>query len=190
MKPRILCFAGSLRRDSFNKKLAKIAMAMSEDAGADATYLDLKDIPMPVYDGDIETAQGIPESARAFKELLKQHHGLLIAAPEYNSSISGALKNAIDWASRTDTGEQPLECFIGKTAGLLAASPGALGGLRGLVTLRSILGNIRVIVIPEQHALARAHEAFTESGSLKDSKQEAAVKLVVDRLIEVTERLA
>lgn len=188
MKPRILCFAGSLRRDSLNKKLAKVALKAAEEAGADVTFLDLKDLPMPIYDGDIESEQGIPENARKFKQLLKEHHGFLIASPEYNSSISAALKNIIDWASRAEPGEQPLECFVGKTAALVAASPGALGGLRGLVTLRSILGNIRVVVIPEQHAISKAHEEFAEDGNLKE-KQQAAVKAVAIRLVEVTRRL-
>ncbi len=188
MKPRILCFAGSLRRDSLNKKLARAAATAAEEAGAEVTFVDLKDLPMPIYDGDIESEQGIPDHAKKFKQLLKEHQGFLIASPEYNSSISAALKNVIDWASRAEPGEQPLECFVGKTAGLVAASPGALGGLRGLVTLRSILGNIRVVVIPEQHAISKAHEEFEEDGRLKP-KQEAAIKAVVARLVEVTRRL-
>ncbi len=189
MKPKILCFAGSLRRDSLNKKLVKLAAQAAQDAGAETTYLDLKDIPMPIYDGDIEREEGLPENARHLKKLLKQHDGLLIASPEYNSSISAALKNAIDWASRPEAGEASLECFSGKVAGLLAASPGAFGGLRGLVTLRSILGNIKVIVIPEQFALSSANDAFNDDGTLKDAKQIKAMNAVAIRLAEVTGRL-
>src|SRR5579883_873289 len=162
MTTKILCFAGSLRRDSLNKKLVKIGMKAAESAGAEVTYLDLKDLPLPVYDGDIEAESGLPENAKKLKEIMLAHHGLLIAAPEYNSSISGALKNAIDWASRPGEGEPPLSlaCFAGKVAALLAASPGGYGGLRGLTHVRSILGNIKVIVIPEQYVLAQAHQAF------------------------------
>ena len=188
-KPKILCFAGSLRRDSFNKKLARLSMKFAQEAGADTTFLDLKELPMPIYDGDVEEEHGIPENAQKLKALLKEHQGWIISCPEYNSSISGALKNAIDWASRSDPGEAALACFDGKVAGLLAASPGALGGLRGLVTVRSILGNIKMIVIPDQFALSQAHAAFNEDGSLKEPKHAAAVKGVAERLVEVTRRL-
>lgn len=189
MKPRILCFAGSLRRDSLNKKLVKLAAQAAEDAGAETTVLDLKELSLPIYDGDIESEEGLPENAIRLKRLFKEHDGLLIASPEYNSSISAALKNAIDWASRPEPGEGQLECFTGKVAGLLAASPGAFGGLRGLVALRSILGNIKVIVIPEQFALSQANAAFNEDGSLKDPKHVKAMSAVAVRLTEVTARL-
>lgn len=188
-KPKILCFAGSLRRDSLNKKLVRTAMKLAEESGAETTFVDLKDLPMPIYDGDFEEEHGVPENAGKFKTLLKQHHAFLISGPEYNSSISGALKNAIDWASRMESGETNLECFNGKVAGLLAASPGALGGLRGLMAVRSILGNIGTIVIPEQFALSQANAAFDDAGSLKDPKHLASVKKVVGRLVEVTRRL-
>src|SRR5690349_10389273 len=151
--PKILAFAGSLRKDSFNKKLVKLAAAGAKSAGADVTYIDLKELPMPIFDEDLEAAQGMPENAKKFKQLMISHDGLLISAPEYNSSISAALKNAIDWASRPEPNEAPLVAFDGKVVSLMAASPGALGGLRGLVTVRSILGNIKVIVLPEQIAV-------------------------------------
>jgi chromate reductase len=187
--PRILAFAGSLRRDSFNKKLVRVAADAARAAGAEVTLLDLSDLPMPVYDGDLEQAEGVPANARRFKELMLAHQGLLISSPEYNSSISAALKNAIDWASRPEKGEAPLACFEGKVAALLAASPGALGGLRGLVTLRSILSNIRVLVLPDQLAVAKAQEAFGEDGALKEPKQRAAVEAIVKKLTSVIARL-
>jgi len=168
-KPRILAFAGSTRADSYNKKLVRVAALAAEAAGAETTFVDFKDLPMPLYDGDLEARDGLPPAARKFKDLLLAHQGLLIASPEYNSSISAVLKNAIDWASRPAPGEESLGCFKGKVAGLLAASPGALGGLRGLVHLRAILGNIMVIVVPEQAAIMKAHEAFDANGSLKEA---------------------
>lgn len=174
--PRILAFAGSTRKESFNKKLVKIAADAARAAGAKVTYLDLRDIPMPLYDGDLETEQGIPENAKKFKAMLLAHDGVLISAPEYNSSISGVLKNAIDWASRPVPGEAPLICFAGKVVSLMSASPGALGGLRGLVTVRSLLSNIRVIVLPDQVAIPKAHEAFDPEGKLKDPKLQASVE--------------
>ncbi|HEX8203130.1 MAG TPA: NAD(P)H-dependent oxidoreductase [Isosphaeraceae bacterium] len=174
--PRILALAGSTRRDSFNKRLARIAARGAEAAGAEVTVLDLRDVPLPLFDEDLEREQGPPEPATRLKALLVGHDGLLVASPEYNSSITAVLKNAIDWASRPAPGEPPLVAFRGKVAALLSASPGALGGLRGLVHLRSILGNIGVVVLPDQVAVPRAFEAFAEDGSLADPKQRAAVE--------------
>src|SRR4051812_14017206 len=177
--PKILVFAGSTRKDSFNKKLAKIAANDARAAGAEVTHIDLRDIPMPLYDGDLEASEGIPPNGRKLKELMLAHDAFLIASPEYNSSITGVLKNAIDWASRQSTDEKPLACFTGKVVGLCSASPGGLGGLRGLVTVRSILTNIGSIVIPTQVAVAHANEAFDENGQLKDPKfKTAMLKLV------------
>ena len=147
--PKILAFAGSTRKESFNKKLIKIAAEAARAAGAEVTLIDLKDFSMPLYDGDLEAEQGIPENGKKLKALMMAHDGFLISAPEYNSSISGVLKNTIDWASRPAPGETPLVCFAGKVVALMSASPGALGGLRGLVTVRSLLSNIRVIVLPD-----------------------------------------
>jgi NAD(P)H-dependent FMN reductase len=185
MAPRILAFAGSTREESFNKKLIRIAAA-----AAQATLIDLRDFPMPLYDGDLESKEGLPPHAKRFKQVLLVHEGLLIASPEYNSSISGVLKNAIDWASRAEPGEAPLAAFAGKVAALLSASPGALGGLRGLVQLRSILGNIKVLVLPDQVAISKANEAFTPEGALKDAKQQASVEKLARSLAEITGRLA
>lgn len=184
-KPKVLCFAGSLRRDSLNKKLAKLAGKLAEEAGAESTFIDLKEFDLPIYDGDYEAENGLPESAKKLKKIMKEHQAFLIASPEYNSSITAALKNAIDWASRPEPGEKNLECFTGKVAGLLAASPGALGGIRGLVTVRSILGNIGVIVIPEQIAIGQAGDAFNEDGTLKDSKKQDTVGKIAARVTEL-----
>ena len=175
--PRILAFGGSLRRDSFNQKLATAAAAGAREAGAEVTVIALRDFPLPVFDQDLEAAEGMPAAAKKLKQLFREHHGLIIASPEYNSSITAALKNAIDWVSRTETDDDPpLAAFAGKTAILCAASPGALGGLRGLVHVRAILGNIGVTVLPDQLAVSQAHAAFRPDGSLSDEKQAAKVK--------------
>jgi chromate reductase len=176
MMPRILAFAGSTRRESFNKKLVAIAAQGARDAGAGVTLIDLKDFPLPLFDQDLEAAQGPPEAATRLKKLFIDHDGLLIASPEYNSSFPAVLKNALDWVSRPAPNEPPLVGFKGKVATLMSTSPGALGGLRGLVHVRSILGNIGVIVLPDQIAVAKAHEAFHADGSLKDPKQQAGIE--------------
>src|SRR5579871_4657829 len=162
--PKILAFAGSTRSESYNKKLVRTAADAARSAGADVTLLDLRDFAMPIYDGDLEAREGLPENARKFKAQMLAHQGLLLSCPEYNSSITAVLKNTIDWASRPLPGEAPLACFTGKVAALLAASPGSLGGLRGLVSVRSILGNIGVLVLPDQVAIVKAHEAFEADG--------------------------
>ncbi len=188
--PRILAFAGSLRKDSYNKKLVAVAAAGARNAGAEVTLIDLADYHLPVFDEDLEAAQGLPENATRLKVVHKDHDGFLVGCPEYNSSITAALKNAIDWASRPVPDEAPLACFTGKVAAIMSASPGALGGLRGLVHVRAILSNIHVLVLPDQKAIPSAHEAFDEHGSLKDPKQRQAVLDLGARLTETVAKLS
>jgi chromate reductase, NAD(P)H dehydrogenase (quinone) len=187
--PKILAFAGSTRIESFNKKLVKIAAGGAEAAGAEVTYIDLLDYSMPLYDGDLEAREGLPESVLKFKALLKNHQGFLIACPEYNGSITPLLKNTIDWASRPEPGEAPLSCFKDKIAALLAASPGGLGGMRGLVHVRAILEGIGTMVIPDQKAISGADGAFDDRGQLKDEKQVKAVQAIAEKLALVTAKL-
>jgi len=188
-KPKILAFGGSLRRDSWNQKLAAAAAESARALGADVTLIALRDFAMPVYDGDIESASGLPEPVKRFKAVLKEHDAWLISTPEYNASISGSLKNAIDWASRSEPGEPALSCFTGKVTGLVAASPGPFGGLRGLTITRGLLGHMQTLVVPEQLALSKAHEAFGPDGRLLDAKHQASLDKVVKRLVEVATAL-
>jgi chromate reductase len=189
---KILAFAGSARRDSFNKKLVKIAGRGAESAGAEVTFLDLLALPMPIFNEDLEAEQGLPDTVRQFKALLKGHQGFLIASPEYNSSITGLLKNAIDWASRPDPDQiaSAADCFQGKVAVLIATSPGALGGLRGLVHVRSILTNLGVIVLPDQRAIPKASQAFDQGGQLVDPKQQAAIQALGTKLVAIASKLS
>lgn len=187
--PKILVFAGTTRTEALNKKLARVAATAAEKAGAAVTFMDLRDLAMPLYDGDLEAGSGLPVGAQKFKALLLRHDGLLISTGEYNSSITGVLKNAIDWASRTESGEGSLACFKGKIAGLMSASPGALGGLRALVHVRAILGSIGVLVLPDQFTLGKANEAFTAKGTLKDGKAQTAVEGIATELVRVTAKL-
>lgn len=172
-RPKILAFAGSLRKDSFNKKLVKIAINGAQEAGATVTYIDLKDYPLPIYDQEIEDTQGLPENALKLKKLMQEHDGFLISCPEYNSSMSGAFKNVIDWASRNATPDEVyLSCFIDKVVTLMSASPGQLGGLRGLVHARSMFSNIFSIVLPKQKSISVSDQTFNGDGTLKDAKQQ------------------
>ena len=186
--PKILAFAGSARRESFNKKLLANSVKAAQLAGADVTVVDFLDYPMPLFNEDEEAQLGLPQTVLQFKGLLRRHHGLLLACPEYNSSITPLLKNALDWASRPEPGDVS-SCFQGKVAALLATSPGALGGLRGLVHVRSVLSTLGVMVIPNQKAIPRANQAFDANGDLVDSAQREAVSDVAQRLVEVTSKV-
>ena len=136
------------------------------EAGAEATLADLREFPMPIYDGDLEAGEGLPPAARKLKELARRHDGFAIASPEYNGSFPALLKNALDWISRPEPGERPLEVFRGKVAAILSASPGPGGGRRGLRHLRELLQMMNVSVIPQELAMARSGAALDAAGRL------------------------
>ena len=187
--PRILAFAGATRTQSFNKKLIRLGAEAARRAGAEVTLVDLRDLPMPLYDGDLEVAEGLPAKARELKGLMVEHDGFLLSCPEYNSSISAVLKNAIDWVSRPQPNETPALAFRGKVAALLAASPGNLGGIRGLYTVRQVLNALGTLVLASQFGLPRAREAFNDDGTLKDAAQQKTVDTVAAELVEIVSRL-
>lgn len=188
--PRILALAGSLRAASHNKLLARLALEAARDGGAETTFVDLRELPLPLFDEDLERDHGLPDNARVLKDLFATHHGLIIASPEYNSSVTAVLKNTIDWVSRPGPGENAgLVSIAGKVAAILSASPGGLGGLRGLVHLRAILGNIQVLVLPDQVAISKSYEAFTADGRLKDAAQAASVDRIAKKLVDTTRKL-
>jgi chromate reductase, NAD(P)H dehydrogenase (quinone) len=183
--PRILALSGSLRAESLNQKLVKIAAEGARAAGAEVTLISLRDFRMPLFDEDLEAAEGMPETARNLKALFAQHDGLIIASPEYNSTITAALKNAIDWISRTSSpDEAPLSVLRGKSAAILAASPGGYGGSRGLAQLRPFLENIGITVLADQVTIPKAHEAFDADQKLIDPAQHTAVQSLGSSLAE------
>jgi NAD(P)H-dependent FMN reductase len=173
--PRILALAGSLRSGSYNRLVLAVAADGARAAGADVTRVDLRDDPLPPYDGDLEERAGIPPAALRLKGLFRESDGLLLASPEYNAGISGTFKNVLDWVSRSAPGERPLECFRGKVAALCSASPGALGGVRGLLQLRTVLAGIGVVVLPDQVSLPKANEAFDDEGNVVDPGRRKAL---------------
>lgn len=187
--PKILAFAGSARKASLNKQLVRVAAEGARRAGADVTEIDLRDFPVPIYDGDLEAEQGLPPKARELRQLMLEHQGFLIASPEYNGSIPALLKNLIDWTSRAVDGQDGLAPYRNKVAVLMSASPGSYGGLRGLVHVRAILGNIGVIVLPEQLAVGKAHEAFSLDGSMQNPKMQESVEALGRTLATTLARL-
>lgn len=178
---KVIAFAGSTRKESYNKKLVEVVAEQARTAGAEVEVLDLSDYPTPLYDGDLESEHGLPEKAAELKKKFDGADAIVIASPEYNGSLTAVLKNTIDWLSRPGAVEGSV--FQGKTALLVSASPGGLGGLRGLRHLREILTNLGVLVVPGQRAVSAAHNAFEENGKLKDEKlQEQLDGLVKDFL--------
>lgn len=190
MAAKILAFAGSTRKESFNKRLVSIAADGARKVGAEVTAIDLAEYPLPLFNQDLEESNGMPENASKLKQLFVESDGLLIASPEYNSSVTGVLKNTIDWVSRPTGDEEPmaLTAFSGKLAMLMAASPGGLGGLRGLVHLRAILSNLGVTVLPGEVAISKAHEAFEED-TLKDDRKQQQIRELGEKLAKQAEKL-
>lgn len=189
---RLLCFAGSTREGSYNKKLARLAQAIASANGVEAVFVDLTDYPMPLYNGDLEAADGPPLKAREFKALLGEYEGVFIASPEYNSSVTPLLKNTLDWVTRVRAkGETGLEVFQTRVFAICGASPGYYGAIRSLLHLRQILGiGVGATVIPQQLALPRAADAFEADGSLKDEAQQKQLTGVVEKLAVAARKFA
>ncbi len=185
---QIIALAGSLRSQSYNKTLVKIAAKGAEEQGANVVYVDLADYPIPLFSEDLE-AEGTPAAVNDLKSLFAQSQGMLIASPEYNGSISGVLKNVLDWLSRPSQGVGIGSAFDGKVAGIMAASPGGLGGLRGLGHVRDILNNLGTIVSPKQVTVPAAYGAFDDDGGLVDAELEQRVKALGAQVASMASRL-
>ncbi|NVJ62491.1 MAG: NAD(P)H-dependent oxidoreductase [Gammaproteobacteria bacterium] len=184
MTVKLLAFAGSLRKESFNKKLAKLLADYGKEAGAEVEFIDLADLPMPLFNEDDEAENGIHENALKLKQKMNEADGFIITSPEYNGSYSGVLKNTIDWASRQAEGEGILESFKDKYAAIFSTSPGAFGGLRSLSQLRLLLSGIGTTVLSTQVAIPKANDAFDESGNLVSEKRVSSLQAVVSRLVK------
>lgn len=165
---KVLAFAGSTRADSYNEKLVTDAVQIARQMGAKVTLINLKDYPMPFYDADVETKQGMPKNAQRFRELMVNNDAIIIASPEYNSSIPGVLKNALDWASRGEGGNASRSAFKGKKFAIMSASPGGGGGSRGLVHLRSVIEAVGGTVVPKQVSIPNADQYFSEKGKAEN----------------------
>jgi chromate reductase, NAD(P)H dehydrogenase (quinone) len=189
-KQRILAFAGSLREHAYSKRVVKTAIEGAQSAGADVTYIDLRDFPMPLYNADDHVQKGFDENAAKFQRLLYEHHGLLICSPEYNGSLSGALKNAIDWASRASDEFKMGEVFGGKVGAIMTASPGGFGGLRCLGHLRSILSILGVNVLPSEIAVGKVHEMFDgDSESMTNETMKNLLESLGASLVDTLQKL-
>ena len=176
-KPKILAFAGSLRENSYNKRVVKTAIEGAKNAGAEVTYIDLKDYPLPIYDADDHAENGFPENALKLQRIFGEHKGFLIASPEYNGSLPGGLKNVIDWVSRKSDEYGMVEVFKGKVAAIMTASPGAFGGIRCLGHLRGVLTIMFVNVLPSEIAVANVSKMFEgDSFEMTDEKMKGILE--------------
>lgn len=183
MSVTLIALSGSLKQDSWNQKLVDIAALAAKQTGAKIIDVRLADYPMPLFSEDLE-AESVPEAVIALKEIFAKADGILVASPEYNASLTGVLKNTIDWLSRPGgsrpVGSDTRPVFAGKALGLMAASPGGLGGLRGLSHARDILFALGMQINTQQVNVSSAFNAFDEAGNLVDaSKAEAAKQLGV-----------
>ena len=182
---RVLAFSGSARRETLNKQLLAVAVTAVRAAGAEVTLVDLNDLPMPLYHGDLEDKEGLPANAVKLTELIKSHTAVLVASPEYNSMITPLLKNTIDWCTRGD--DNP---FVGKVAAVVSASPGQFGGVRSMKLAQQLLLHLGCHVVPAQCFLPKAHEAFDGAGQLKDARNQKAVDALALQLVQTATKLA
>lgn len=177
---KVLAVSGSLRTESYNRKALQVAKQIAIDLGAEVTELDLRELSPPIYDKDIQD-QGMPESVQKLKKAVEATDVLMIASPEYNYSVSGALKNAIDWASR---GEK--NSFGGKAAIIFGASTGGFGTLRGQTHLRQILASVNVFILPQPQVLiSRAEEAFNPDGSFVNPRTPETLKTLIEETFKL-----
>lgn len=177
--PKILAFAGSTRSNSFNRRLLHIAVELAGDAGLEVRHIELADYPMPIMNEDLESEEGQPTNATAVRKMMLEADGLMLACPEYNSSITPLMKNVIDWCSRKESGGGDLAPYKEKKALLLGASPGKFGGRRSMATVRSILGNIGVSVFENEFSLPGAGDAFDDQGGLQKADHYQRLKVLI-----------
>ena len=182
--PKILAFSGSSRRESLNQKFLNAAVAAVRAAGGEVTEINLKDYPLPIYDGDFEDAHGLPENANKLVDLIKGHAGLLIASPEYNTMNTPLLKNTIDWCTRAD--DSP---FPGRVAAVISASPGLYGGIRSLKLAQQLLLHLGCHVVPAQPSLPQANKAFDEAGKLTNERAQKTLEEMAAKFVELTRKL-
>ena len=184
--PRVVAFAGSVREGSWNVMLAQHAAGVARDLKADVSILDTEIQDLPLYSQDVERA-GFPPSVLTVKAVLAEADALLIASPEYNGSVTPHLKNIIDWCSRPHQNGEPMaSVFKGRVAGIMSASPGRLGGLRGLGHLRDILTSVGSTVAPTHVAVGASHDAFCDDGSLKSQAHKDMIQACVTEVVEMS----
>jgi chromate reductase len=179
---RLLVFSASLRAESLNTRLAHLASRVIAERGGTVDLATMREFDCPSYDQDVQTRSGLAPGAAEFVRRLEASNAFVIASPEYNASIPGLLKNAIDWASRTRP--QP---FNERHGLLLSASPSMVGGNRGLWSLRIPLEHLGARVFPDMFSLAQAHQAFDTDGGLVNHELAGRFVSTIDRFMDLVE---
>jgi NAD(P)H-dependent FMN reductase len=183
---KLFVMGASLRRDSFNRKLAAIAARVTRAKGATVDLADFADFTMPLYDGDIEENEGLPEGARKFSARIKAADGLIFSVPEYNNSVSGPFKNALDWMSR----EKPY-AFTAKPVLMLGVTSGKAQALQGIAQTRIPLTFLGSYIYPAWLGVANGATAFSEDGRLLvDKTAQQRLETLTDEFLIFTERNA
>lgn len=185
---KLLAFCGSIRKQSYNRKLLDKVATEAEKAGAEVQLADLSAFPMPVYNGDLEAESGLPPQVEAFKSLMQDHDGYIIGSPEYNGFLTPLLINTLDWCTRAGDGSGDLSAFADKPVMITSASPGRFGATRSAAHLRNMLGGIGCIVVPYTVSLPSAGNAFHESGELADSDMRSRVTRSAARYVRFVDK--
>ncbi|MGI8544804.1 MAG: NADPH-dependent FMN reductase [Aridibacter sp.] len=185
-KPKILAFAGSLRKDSYNKRVVKVAIEGAEKGGAEVTYIKLEDYPLPIYNEDEHKGEGFPKNAKKLQKIFGEHDGFLISSPEYNASLPGGMKNVFDFVSRKSEDYEMIEVFKGKVAAIMTASPGSFGGIRCLGHLRGVLSIMLTSVLPTEIAVGGVHKMFEgDSEEMQDEKMKKLLQNLGESLSDI-----
>ena len=184
--PKIAIIPGSSRTGSVNVKLGHAIARQLQSMEAEVTELDIRSFDIPLYDGDLEAEQGVPQGAKSLAAKIAEHHGVVLVNPEYNSSLSPLMKNMLDWMSR-DVG---VKVYQHRTFALAACSPGALGGIRVLSHARDILISVGADAISPQLAVGQAGSAFSDEGDLTNERAQGILQNLCETLIERANRLA
>lgn len=185
---KLVAFAGSTRADSVNVKLAKILSSFASGAGADVTYIGLQQFELPIYNGDLESKQGLPKAAAQLKQMMQESSGMIIACPEYNGFMTPLLINTIAWCSRSDDGSVDLSAFTDKSVFVASASPGSGGGARSAVHLRTLLSGIGAIIMPQSLTVPAALKAFDDRGDFLDQSMADRAERLIKKFINFSYR--
>ena len=183
---RILAFSGSARADSFNQKTVN---AITQKLNCDVTQLNLKDLALPLYDGDEEASDGLPQAAKTLRALIREHDGLIIGCPEYNGFMTPLLINSIDWSTRSEEGQPDTSIYKDKVVLITSTSPGALAGIRAATHLRTMLSGIGALVIPDVFSVPASFQAFDKDGLLVDEALRTRAAITASRLLSFAQRI-
>ena len=190
MTTKITVISGSSRAESYNLKLATQLAAITDATNAEVSLINLKDFDLPIYNGDLEDAEGLPGTAKLLKLRLAESTGLIFTCPEYNGFMTPLLINAIDWCTRSEDASVDLSGFTGKTVLVASASPGAGGGARAATHLKTMLSGLGSVIFPQSMVVPSAYNAFDDEGKLLDEAMTKRAEQLIEKFVQFTNRFA